>query len=228
MISGLLLSQADDLIDRDGHRQAGLHFSKFETSLYSEYGLTDRLTLVLQLAGQQVSQDNNGITDTASGLAASRLGLQLQVFETRRWIVAGQISAVVPGGGENVADRPLGDGANGIEMRALVGRSVRRRGFLDLQIGHTWRSEDYPSETRFDATLGWRLSDRYSVMAQSFLTSGAADRRRNNRSFVQHKVQVSAGRQFRRGELMVGAFTTVYGRNSIAESGFVMSWWRRF
>lgn len=223
-----MLSSADDLIDRNGSRQAGLYFSKYETSLYAEYGIRERLTLVLQLAGQQVSQDNNGITDTASGLAASRLGLQVQLLDAGRWVMAGQISGIVPGGGENVADRPLGDGANGVEMRALLGRSLGRAGFVDIQLGQAWRSENYPSETRLDATLGWRLSERYSVMAQSFLTRGGADRRRNNQSFTQHKVQLNLGRRFASGELMLGAFTTVYGRNSIAESGVVLSWWRRF
>jgi hypothetical protein len=223
-----LLSEADDLIDREGQRRSGLYFSKYETSLYTEYGVTDRLTLVLQLAGQRVSQDNNGVTDTASGLAASRLGLQYRFWDSGRWVAAAQIAGIVPGGGENVADRPLGDGANGIELRALLGRSVSQNGFIDAQVGHAWRSENYPSESRFDITVGWRISERYSVMLQSFLTRGDADRLRNNRSFIQHKLQIGAGRQFGTGEVMLSGFTTVYGRNSIAESGIAVSWWRRF
>lgn len=228
IISGLLLSGADYLIDDGGDRQPGLYFSKYETSIHAEYGLTDRWTLVLQLAAQQVSQDNNGITDTASGLSASRIGLQTQLWRNARWILSLQGSAVIPGGGENVADRPLGDGANGMELRGLLGRSVGNAGFADIQYGYTWRSENYPSEQRLDLTAGWRLSPRVSVMMQSFNTLGAADRQRNNRAFAQHKLQLSAGVTFGNGELVAGAFTTLDGRNAIDESGWVISWWRRF
>lgn len=228
IISGLLLSSAEYLIDSDGNRQAGLYFSKYESSIYAEYGLTRRLTLILQLAAQQVSQDNNGATDTASGLSASRLGLQAVVWQNERWIVSGQIAAVIPGGGENVADRPLGDGANGLEFRWLAGRSIGRSGFADLQYGYTYRSDDYPDEQRLDLTAGWRLSRRLSVMLQSFNTFGAEDRQRNNRAFSQFKLQLSGGLRIGNGELVAGAFTTLDGRNSIDESGWTLSWWRRF
>jgi len=227
-ISGLLLSDADATLDRDGNRQGGLYFSKYESSFYAEYGLTDRLTVILQLAGQRVSQDNNGITDTAEGLAASRAGVQAQVFEFSRWTFSGQASLVIPGGGENVADRPLGDGANGVEFRALAGRSIGEAGFLDLQLARTWREDDYQAETRLDATLGWRIRKNYLVLAQSFYISADADLARNGREFSQHKVQFSAGRRIRGRQLMIGAFTTVSGRNSIDESGVVISWWREF
>ncbi|MEE2527185.1 hypothetical protein V0U79_12480 [Hyphobacterium sp. HN65] len=228
IISGLLLSGADYLIDADGDRQAGLYFSKYESSIHAEYGLTSRWTVVLQLAVQQISQDNNGAADTASGLSASRIGLQARVWQHDRWVVSVQGSAVIPGGGENVADRPLGDGANGVEIRALAGRSISNAGFADIQYGYTLRSDDYPSEQRLDLTAGWRLADRYSVMLQSFNTISGADRQRNNRSFSQHKLQLSAGIRIRNGELVVGAFTTIHGRNSIDESGWTVSWWRRF
>jgi hypothetical protein len=228
VISGFLLSGAEHSLDNAGHRQSGLYFSKYESSFYAEYGMTDRLTLILQLAGQRVSQDNNGITDTAAGLSASRLGLQRRLLSAGRWTSALQISAVIPGGGENVADRPLGDGANGLEFRWLVGRSIAANSFLDVQFARTWRADDYPAEYRADVTFGWRPTERYVVMAQSFFTQGDADQQRNNRAFSQHKLQVSAGRQIGNGTLMAGAFTTVYGRNSIEESGVVVSWWRRF
>lgn len=223
-----MLSEAGSSLDRNGERQPGLYFSKYESSFYTEYGLTDRLTLVLQLAGQRVSQDNNGITDTAEGLAASRAGLQARLLSFGRWTSSVQIAGVIPGGGENVADRPLGDGANGVELRALVGRSVGSNGFLDLQLARTWRADEYPAETRLDATLGWRIRENYLVMAQSFYTVADADITRNGREYRQHKVQFSAGRNFGRGRLMLGAFTTLSGRNAIDETGFVASWWRSF
>jgi hypothetical protein len=228
VISGLLLSGADHSLDNSGNRQPGLYFSKYESSFYAEYGISDRLTLILQLAGQQVSQDNNGITDTASGLSASRLGLQRRLVSMGRWTSSLQVSAVIPGGGENVADRPLGDGANGIEFRWLTGRSIAENGFLDFQLARTWRADNYPAEFRADVTLGWRPTERYVLMAQSFFTQGEADRQRNNRAFSQYKLQVSAGRRVGNGTLMAGVFTTVYGRNSIEESGVTLSWWRRF
>jgi len=188
----------------------------------------DRLTLVLQLAGQQVSLDNNGLSDTASGLSASRAGLQVRLLDYRRWTVSAQAAAIIPGGGENVADRPLGDGANGLEVRALAGRSIGEHGFLDLQWSQTWRDDNYPSEQRFDATLGWRWRERWIVMGQSFLTHGDSDLHRSIREFRQHKLQFSVGRRIGPGRAVLGFFTTVSGRNSVDESGLVISWWRRF
>jgi len=227
-ISGLLLSGADSSLDPDGNRQSGLYFSKYESSFYAEYGLTERLTFILQLAAQRVSQDNNGITDTAEGLAASRVGLQTSLFDAGRWTFSAQAAGVIPGGGENVADRPLGDGANGLELRALAGRSLRNNGFLDAQLARTWRENDYPAETRFDATLGWRLGDSNLVMAQSFYITADSDLTRTGRAYSQHKIQFSVGRNIRGRQLTIGAFTTVSGRNAIDESGIVISWWRRF
>lgn len=228
LISGLLLSEASSSLDRDGNREPGLYFSKYESSFYAEYGLSDRLTLVLQLAGQRVSQDNNGITDTAEGLAASRAGVQAHAFDAGRWVFAAQAAAVIPGGGENVADRPLGDGANGLELRALAGRPIGTNGFLDLQIARTWRDNDYPSETRLDTTLGWRIREQYLLLAQSFYIAADPDIARTGREFSQHKIQFSAGRRIRGRQIMIGAFTTVSGRNAIDESGVLISWWRRF
>lgn len=223
-----MLSEASSSLDHNGDRQTGLYFSKFESSFYAEYGLTERLTVILQLAGQRVSQDNNGITDTAEGLAASRAGLQAHLLALGCWTSSVQVSAVIPGGGENVADRPLGDGANGVELRAMAGRSLGTDGFLDLQFARTWRADNYPAETRFDATLGWRIRDNYTLMAQSFLTVADPDISRNRREFTQHKVQFSAGRSFGDSRLMLGVFTTVSGRNAIDETGLVASWWRSF
>ncbi|WP_421792099.1 hypothetical protein [Hyphobacterium sp.] len=228
MISGLLISQAEAGLGAAGETIPGLSFSKFETSIYAEYGLSDRLTLILQLASQRVSQDNNGITDTAEGLSASRAGLQARLWQSGRIVVSAQLAAVIPGGGENIADRPLGDGANGAEARLLIGRSLGTNGFADLQAGYTWRAEGYPEEYRLDATLGWRWAERYQLLAQSFYTQGEADRQRSHRAFRQHKLQVSAGRAIGNGTLMFGAFTTIDGRNSIDESGVIVSWWRRF
>lgn len=223
-----MLSEASSILDDNGERQPGLYFSKYESSFYTEYGLTNRLTAILQLAGQRVSQDNNGITDTAEGLAASRAGLQVRLLNLGRWTFSTQMAAVIPGGGENVADRPLGDGANGVELRALAGRSLGSNGFLDLQVARTWRADNYPAETRFDATLGWRIRENYLMMAQSFYIVADADLARNGREYAQHKIQFSAGRRFGRGRLMLGAFTTVSGRNAIDESGIIASWWRSF
>lgn len=228
LITGLLLSQAEEGLDAAGEEIPGFSFSKYETSFYAEYGLSDRLMLVLQLAGQRVSQNHNGITDAAEGLSASRAALQARLFQGERWVMSAQLAAVIPGGGENIADRPLGDGANGAEARLLVGRSIGSNGFLDVQAGYTWRSQDYPSEIRIDTTAGWRFRDHFHVSAQSFYTEGEADRQRNHRAFRQHKLQLSAGREIGSGTLMLGAFTTIDGRNSIDERGVLVSWWRRF
>ncbi|QNL19034.1 hypothetical protein HXX25_06675 [Hyphobacterium sp. CCMP332] len=66
------------------------------------------------------------------------------------------------------------------------------------------------------------------LLAQSFYITADPDIARTGREFSQHKIQFSAGRNFGRGRLMIGAFTTLAGRNAIDETGLVASWWRSF
>lgn len=169
-----------------------------------------------------------GIPDAAHGLAASEAGARLRVWQGGQAIASVQLSVILPGGGENVADRPLGDGGLGAEARLLAGYSPRQAVFVEVQPAYRWRDDGFLDEARLDLTAGWRPRPDMLLMVQGFSTWSASDPIIGQRHFAQHKVQASAGFVTRFGELHIGGYFTPAGRNAIDERAVFAALWQRF
>ncbi|MCW5725362.1 MAG: hypothetical protein KIS81_10465 [Maricaulaceae bacterium] len=190
--------------------------------------MTDRITLTGRAAWQQVHIGGAGGSQSSTGLAASEIGLRRRFWQGTRWVFSGQLKAVIPGSGENVAVHPLGEGGYGAEARLLAARSVGTRSFVDAQAGYRWRSTGYPSEARLDLTAGWRPRERILLLAQSFSVFGEPDVRLQGRSYRRHTFQGSAVWERGAYALQIGGFFTFAGRDAIEERAALVAVWRRF
>lgn len=221
---------ADRGFDPDGRPREAIRYEKQEISLFGEYGLTRRITLVGRAALQDVTIENDGMIDTKSGLAASEIGARAVVFR-RDWdVLSIQATLVLPGDVENVSDLRLGEGGRDYEARVLYGRSfalLGGDGFAEAQAGWRVRQGAPPDEARLDLTLGWS-DNGWSAMAQAFglYGTGATLPRRD---YENLKLQASVARELGdRMQLQFGAFRTVAGRSIVQETAVFVAVWRRF
>lgn len=166
--------------------------------------------------------------DEASGLSASELGLRRSLWQNEAAVASVQLTALIPGQGENVSNLPLGDGDGAWEIRALWGQRLLQRQFADIQLAHRWRGGRDLDEMRLDLTWGWQPADRWRVLVQSFSVWSVESALPGAPEFDQHKLQLSVGREFNGAEYHAGVLLTPAGRNSIEERGVFLSVWRRF
>lgn len=204
------------------------YFYKDEISLYAELGISDRLTAVARIAWQDVRRRDGIDFDNATGLSASELGMRWATIQNNNSVISLQATALIPGQGENVSNRPLGDGGQAWEIRALWGLAFSETVFTDTQLAYRWRDAANLDEARLDATIGWRPRENWLLMGQAFAVTSAETGRPGRPAFDQLKLQVSAGRQVGRAEYHLGVFATPAGRNTIEERAVFLSVWRRF
>lgn len=222
MIAKVERQSADQLFDADG-AVGELGRREDETaSIFIEHGVTDRLTL----------QANAGLTRgrdpfvSYEGRGPVELGLRYAVLKRPRTVAAIYLGAAEAGVGRNAGYAAPGQGEVDLEARLLLGRSATtRRGeiFADLQLARLRRS-GLADETRIDATLGFRPSRDWLVMAQTY--AGEADARAVKPRWL--KAELSVVRGFGAWSVQAGWRQTVAGREIARDRGVVLGVWRRF
>ena len=206
-------------------------FQKSETSVYWEYGLLEKSTLVVQAALQDVTIANDGIVDTYKGTGESSIGIRYQLLNTDNWVVSSQASIVFGAGGENISDAELGFGNTHAELRLLAGRGFKinkKDAFVDLQSAWRIRPKQNPNDFRFDATFGVRPRSDILLLGQGFFvkTNGYKRLIRENRRL---KLQASiVYDRSKRTSYQIGAYQTVAGRNTVKEKAIFMGVWTRY
>ncbi|RKQ95375.1 hypothetical protein [Maricaulis maris] len=223
-----LVDRADTRFDGDRRRSDDGYFHKDETATYLEYGLSGRDTMVVRIAWQDVRRSRGQSYDEARGLAASEIGWRRQVWRRDATVASLQATALIPGQGENVANQAFGSGEMAAELRALLGQGLGRHGFVEAQTAWRWRDGEYLDEARLDLTAGWRVTDRWQVLAQSFSVWSVETDRPGTRAFDQHKLQLSVSRELGAQTIQIGASFTPTGRNAINQQALFLSVWRRF
>jgi hypothetical protein len=223
-----LVDRADHAYDNDRQRRDDGYFHKDETAAFIEYGLSARDTLVARIAWQDVRRLRDASYDQAQGLSASEIGWRRRLWQGERLVLSAQIAALIPGQGENVSNQAFGSGDMAADLRGLVGRSFGERGFAEAQLAWRWRDGPWLDEARFDLTAGWRLTERWQVLAQSFSVWSVETDRVGARSYDQHKLQLSISRDLGRQTVQIGGSITPSGRNAIEQRALFMSVWRRF
>lgn len=194
-------------------------------SVFSEYGVTDRLTL-------QVKGDWQAGTDAFvdyEGRGPLEVGATWQVWRGDRTAVSLYGGYADGGEGRNAGYAAPGDGDSDWEARMSVGRSFggwRGRwspdgGFIDLQAARRMR-QGLPDETRIDATAGAHFGDDWMVLAQAY--GGEAD----DGGPRWLSVETSAVRRYGDWSLQAGWRQAVAGRETPESGGPVLALWRRF
>ena len=210
-------------------------FSKIETSIFTEYGLTDRLTLVGRVAREtrfrrSVSQVSKaGATYSLSfntvsqGWGELEAGMRLNALEYGDWVLSSQISAVrFPGDPDDALNAvPIW----GADARLLLGRSLGARMFAEAQLAHRSRFDNAGGEHRMDLTFGLRPSERWLVMAQTYSAWGE----RYAQPYESHRLHISVTAPVAdRLSLQLGATNSFYNDGLSPERAYVIALWREF
>ncbi len=228
LIITTLIDRAETSFDAAGEPVDDGYFHKDETAAYLEYGITHRDTLVARLAWQDVRRLQGRSFDAAQGLSASEVGWRREFWRGSRSIASLQLTALIPGQGENVSNQAFGTGEMAAEIRALAGRNLGGRRFVEAQTAWRWRDGRYLDEIRLDLTAGWEVAEHWQVIAQSYSVWSAEPPRLGAPAFEQHKFQLSISREFGRQTIQLGTAFTPAGRNAINQEAVFLSVWRRF
>jgi virulence-associated protein VapD len=231
VISTTLFDNAKSGYDDDGKLTQQVSFNKSEGAIYWEHGLTEKTTVVLQSSIQDIQFTAGVDSVNFSGVGESYAGLRRVFWQNEKWVVSGQAGVIFAGSGEAIADADLGTGTTHYESRFLVGRSfklAKRDGFVDIQAAYRYRPGTQPDERRFDATLGWRPSEKLQILAQGFYT-GSEEQFEIARSNRRLKLQGSiVYERSPKTSYQFGVYQTIAGRNIVKENAFFIAAWKRY
>lgn len=195
--------------------------------LFSEYGLTDRLTV--QFKGDWQSGEDALVG--YNGRGPVELGLTWQAYRNSRTAVSVYGGYSVSGEGRNAGYAAPGAGSHDWEVRVAAGHSfggagrnssaIFDRAFVEVQAARRART-GLPDETRIDLTMGGHLGQGWMVLGQAF--GGVVDG--NGPRWLS--VETSVVRNVGRWSLQVGWREAISGRETPVTGGGVLAIWRRF
>ncbi len=209
-------------------------FSKFETQFFWEHGLSEKITLIGTTAYQDVDFRSREGQEDVQGFGNSSVGLRYQVFAKDRFVGALQLSYIVAGEGENIADADLGRGGNGLEIRGLIGQGFKvfkREAFIDLQSAWIYRARGSPDTFKDDLTVGIIIDKKRQILTQAFYSRTNSQTLGFDRVLANENLKLQASIVFKRSETtstQLGVFQTVAGRNIVQEKGVFAAVWRRY
>jgi hypothetical protein len=133
-------------------------FTKDEATVYAEYGLSGRLTVILDLIACRGSKIEG--FDSAGGIGDLRLGLQWALGRRGHWVFAVRGTLQAPTGDETKGEGllPTGSGVWEGEVVGSAGVSLfRGRGWAQAGIGPQIRGGGLRDGFVYDAQAGARL-----------------------------------------------------------------------
>ena len=207
-------------------------YNKDELHALFEYGLTDRLTAIVDPGLQHV--DIAAPTSAErTGLGYTEFGARYGFFQSPAWVVSGQTTLLIPGTLQIANPAAVGYTDVEADIRALLGHSFQfgsTPAFFDVEIAERLRTAGYPSEFRAEGTLGLRLLPRWLLLIQSFnVISESSGISIFGGSYDYEKLQLSAVYALTDvWSLQFGGYTTYAGHNALQENGLVSGVWRQF
>ena len=192
-------------------------------SLWAEYGVTERLTVLVKTDWQDVGDSQINF----QGMGPTEIGGRYRLWSDERMIVSAQASLVSDSDGRNAAWSSAGFGETEAELRLLAGRSFGGRypSFFEAQLAHRWR-DNLPSEMRVEGAAGVHFNDRYMGLFQVYAGKTLPD----DKSFEGrwNTYELGVVRHWSDWSAQLGWRSTVAGRNITAGDGPILGIWRRF
>jgi hypothetical protein len=226
-------STATEFWEKDGALGPTPRYNKVDVDLLVEYGITDRLTVLIDPGLQHI--------DIAPPVSAQRTGLDYTEFGARyafiqdpTWVLSGQATLRIPGTFDTSNPAAIGYTDVESDLRLLLGHSFDIAGFasfFDIEVAERVRTAGYPSEFRVDATLGTYISPRWLLLLQGFnvVSEGAGNVDYTGGSYDYEKVQLSAVYALTpTWSLQGGGYVTYAGQNALEENGLIFGVWHRF
>lgn len=224
---------ADDLFQDDTVRVDFLGYTKTETRIWIESGLTKKLTFVGNTAYQDLDYRDDVSRITYQGLGDIELGVQWQVKRKEGLAASLRMSYIIDSGLDNRFPDVQSNGDT-VEFRALLGQSRETLigdFFHDTQVAIRVDTLGIFDSVHGTATLGYKPTDKWSVMAQGFAdytenlaTDGSRDQIRS-----QISGQLSLVHQFKPGRYaQLGGKLALDGRNAVKERALIIGVWTEY
>ena len=161
------LIRSDSYFQPSGDKVDITDQSRYTTSLYGEFGLVDRLTLVGYIPFyQRISEDRPG-SDSKTGTGDWELGARIGLLTNRATVVSLQVMAGLPLGDsftEQEVGLFTGDGEFNQLISLQVGHSLwPTPGYLKAEIGFNNRESDFSDELRYALEAGFMVGERIGV-----------------------------------------------------------------
>lgn len=231
-LAGLTAATSIDYFTNDGLASTP-RYNKIEAQFLIEYGLTDRLTAIVDPGFQHI--DIAAPTDASrTGFGYTEFGARYEFLEADSWVFSGQAMLRLPGTTDTSNPAAIGYTDVEADFRALVGHNFKlgtMPAFFDLEAAQRERTDGLPSEFRADATFGVKVLPQWLLLAQSFnvISEGAGNTLYTGGSYEYYKLQLSAVYSLTpTWELQGGGYTTYAGRNALQENGLIFGVWHQF
>ncbi len=237
-ISMTTYSTSDTAFTSGEFADAPVDFTKTESRIFAEHGLTQKITLVGNIAYQTVGFQGLDSSINYEGFDKTELGLRYQIKRREGLAVAVQASYVI-GGGPKQSILDIDGRKDVFELRGLWGQSFdfgdkhnnKWVGFFDVHLAARARSTERLEDWRADLTLGLKPNEKMFIMVQgfhidrfSFSKSGFTVPRQS-----QSKAQISAVFEFKENRwLQFSYLETLAGRNIVKEQAFTVGLWQRY
>jgi len=207
-------------------------YSKEELQFLVEYGLTDRLTAIFDpgLLNIDIAPPTNA---EHFGLDYTEFGARYAFLQSQDWAVSGQTTLRIPGTTDTSNPAAIGYTDVEADFRALLGHNFNlgaMPAFFDFELAERWRTDGYPSEFRFDGTVGVKVYPRWMLLLQSYnVISEGPGISIFGGSYEYYKVQLSALYTLADNWwLQFGGLRTYAGGNALQENGVIVGVWHQF
>jgi protein XagA len=226
-------STATEFWENNGALASTPRYNKVDADLLVEYGITDRLTVLID-PGLQHIDIAPPVSAERTGLDYTEFGARYAFFQDPAWVLSGQATIRIPGTFDTSNPAAIGYTDVESDLRVLLGHTFNVAGmasFFDLEAAERVRTAGYPSEFRVDATLGTYVAPRWLLLLQSFnvVSEGAGNVDYTGGSYDYEKVQLSAVYALTpTWSLQGGGYVTYAGRNALEENGLILGVWHRF
>ncbi len=181
--------QADQFYEQDGTRTDIPTLGDYTTIFYSEYGLKDWLTVVVNFAAfkrvtlnKQVGSTTGFVYfegDSKSGVADSEIGVRLGLLRGGNSVLSTEVLFGLPIGDDSQSNGLLtGDGEFNQLVKAQFGHSFYPLPiYFTAEAGFNNRTNGYSDEWHYAAEIGYTFSKMFLV---SFKIRGVKSRKNGN------------------------------------------------
>lgn len=233
LIVNSLAYHSADRFDLNAKRVAAGGYTKYELNPYAEYGFSDRLTLGGSAYVQRVSSNR----ESNYGLAEAELFARTPFFTFDQGVVTLQPMVKIPGWRKD-STPALGSTHPDVGLSVISGMNFSLLAmpmFAESDTGFRYRFGNPSNQYRANLSLGAHVTPEVLLLAQGFSTWHSVNM--NRATFTQSsaddydlvKLQLSGVYQWSETlALQLGAFTDVYGKNTGAGQGALVSVWSTF
>ena len=134
-------------------------FEGTSVSLYGEYGLGNNWGIYSSALYQDIEQTNaSGESTSNSGLGDLDIGLKYQ-WQAKPFVLSTSFAVKLPYLYDEDDALPLGNGQEDYEFRVLLGKSLNRYGYVGVELGYRFRTDEPSDEIRYLLEYGVNLSE---------------------------------------------------------------------